>query len=166
MTIVFLDIDGTINAFSGRPPKKNTYWSGEWHKERIDGEWVLWSHELVEALIQLSLRDDVKIVWLTDWRNKALEFGAAVGLPEFEYTPATEDEIQPDANNWWKLAHVQAAWRSDPDGRVVWLDDGIQYDPKSHSWELGRDRLLTISPYQNHGLTRKHLKMINEFLDS
>lgn len=166
MTILFLDIDGTINALSGRPPKKNTHWAGEWRWDQVDGMWVLCSRELVEELTQLSLRDDVKIVWLTDWRHKALEFGAAVGLPEFEYTPATEDEIQPDANNWWKLAHVQEAWRSDPDGKIIWLDDGIQYDPKSHWWEMGRDRLLTISPYQSHGLTRKHLKMINEFLDS
>lgn len=164
MNTLLLDIDGTINAFSGRPPKRNTHWTGDWSREKVAGEWVLWSHELVEALTQLSSRDNLRIVWLTDWRRMALEFGAAVGLPEFDYIDATEDEVKPDAADWWKLPHAKKSWLDS--SKVVWLDDGIQYHPKSHWWELGRDRLLTISPNQYHGLTRKHMEKVNEFLDS
>lgn len=47
---VYLDIDGVINAMSGRPPRHDTGWTGEWSTERIDEIAVTWSHELVDAL--------------------------------------------------------------------------------------------------------------------
>lgn len=165
MHTLFLDIDGVINSISSRPPKTNTGWTGEWTEKRIEGFRILWSNELIDALNNLAARDDLQIIWHTDWRKQALVLAHEVGLPEFPYLDAPDDELA-TVSPWWKLSRVQDHWDTTTSEKTVWIDDSIAYDPASSSWCRTLDRALVIVPNSYHGLTKKHIQQINEFLDS
>ena len=157
-TKIFLDIDGTINAHSDKPPRINTQWRGDWGRVKQGKYWILWSQELVAALTDLSELEDVEVIWLTDWSHKAPAAGEMFGLPEFDYIPEFESE-----DGWWKLRYVQETWET-RDSRIVWLDDLIGGSSETSNWSMGRKDLLTISPNQYHGLSRKHIESVRDFL--
>lgn len=170
MKYLYLDVDGCVNAFSDRPPRKNTGWRGVWGSERITDQPVLWSHELVERLNKLSDRDDIEIVWLTDWRSEATEFLAPVlGLNGQNWTvlSASDDEIDVP-HPWWKLAKLMDHYRAVQPEKAVWVDDNIKYISRDDLVDIKwyHRNLVLINPNSHHGITQRDMTMIeNIFTD-
>ncbi len=166
---IYLDVDGVINAISSGAPRPTTHWMGQWRKETIAHFPIHWSQELIEELNAIAALPDVSVKWLTSWEGAAHELAASVGLVgghEWEVIPGVEDD-NPATWDWWKLAKIRediAATRPD---KVVWIDDDISSDPKTVTWLMspGVD-ILPICPQTLHGLTRKHIRQIHEFLDT
>lgn len=162
MNFVFLDVDGTIVAVADDIPGRVTGWD-EW--QEIPMKFLIWSKELVQELKELSERPDVTVIWHTDRRVEVLEFAKIVGLPEFDFITASDDDIR-TVVPWWKLPHVKEAWESNPDAKIIWLDDNIPFDDESRIWCEGRERLLTVSPHFHFALSRNDMQSVRDFIDS
>lgn len=165
MTTIYLDVDGVLNAFSGRPPKNNTQWHGEWSKATVEGFPILWSHELVEAFNSLAERDDVEIKWLTTWQESAAtELAPVLGLNGGDWFYFTTEDLD-DMVNWWKLVEIQKDIEETAPDKVVWIDDDINYDSATKVWlSTTRVPVLAICPNSNHGVSKKHMDAIIDFI--
>ena len=167
MNTIYLDLDGVINALSRKPPRQNTQWLGEWKQETIEGYPILWSVELVENLNTLAEREDVQFVFLTTWRELAsTSFGPQVGLKcgDWEFIDESDDKLM-DTQRWWKLDRIAEHIEKTKPEKVVWIDDDLAWDAKAHLWLSKQSNVIGISPMRVHGLAKKHLWMITNFLD-
>lgn len=167
MINVYMDIDGVLSPFSSGAPRKNTLWTGEWRTERISGYSMLWSVELIEALKEIDSREDVHFCWLTSWEDDAVEFFAPVVGIGADWPVLRSNGWDDDLTKWWKLRELKDHSLITEPSKMIWLDDDINYDVggADHVRTMG-DMMLAINPNKNHGLTKKHIRMINEFIDS
>lgn len=164
MNYLILDCDGVVSSTFSRPPREYTGWNGAWTAYRIDGQSVLWSHELVAALRRLNERDDLTILWNTDWQAGINEFARVARLPVFDYLPATIEDIE-TVSPWWKVPLVQSIYSYNPNSKIVWADDGIPFNAEARAFVNGKENLLAVAPDTNFGLTKAHIKIIEDFLN-
>lgn len=167
MKHIYIDVDGVINAASGKAPKQNTGWSGEWKQERIAGYPILWSTELVDRLNVLAARDDIKFVWLTTWRSEAPQrLAPAIGLngEDWDYVDAPDEQLE-NFKHWWKLAAIRRKRKMQHPEKTVWIDDDIPFESNARKYlEDEGPSILAIAPNTNHGITKKHMEQIESFL--
>lgn len=169
MKTIYIDVDGVINAVSGKAPKQNTGWLGEWKQESIAGYPILWSTELIDRLNALDAREDVEFIWLTTWRSLAPQvLSEAIGLngQDWDYVDAPDEDLE-NLNHWWKLAAIRRKrkLRHVDVSKSVWIDDDIYYESAASAWVRDEwPNLLAISPNSYHGITRKQMESIEEFL--
>lgn len=167
-TIVYLDVDGVINAISDKPPRANTQWSGEWSREDCMGFPILWSHELVERLNELALREDVTVKWLTTWQEHAPKDLCPVTGIQGQSWDVLYGDISDHwftTGRWWKLDSIKEDIDKEQPDKVVWIDDDIGYDRGANEW-LRSHPILAVCPNTNHGLSKKQFDGIMEFIDS
>lgn len=167
MKNIFLDVDGVLNAVSKNAPKRNTGWEGEWRTEKVDGYNILFSVELVGRLNALAARDDVQIIWLTTWCERAASnISPALGLngQDWPVIGAERDEMSYTAG-WWKLSKLRQYRKLHGlYGPSYWVDDDLQfYQPAVDFVREEREYLRAISPVMHHGLTKKHIEEIEDF---
>lgn len=167
MKTIYLDIDGVINSLSKNPPRQNTGWEGEWKKEKIMGYTILWSVELVDCLNALAEREDVQIKWLTTWQDQAGEFfspGTGINGADWDFFSTSENALFA-YDYWWKLnAIVQDVEETKPE-KVVWIDDELPHRMQAQAWLFeNNSTVLGIGPESTHGLTKKHIWQIEQFL--
>lgn len=167
MNILFLDVDGVINSFSDRPPKKNTNWLGEWRTEKVDGVRVMWSVELIERLNTLGHHPDVQIVWATDWRSTASEILSGVIGADSAHWGLLDpsDALLEDTQRWWKHDFIRGCIDEYNPTRSLWVDDNIFNAKNARYWleERGKNFLaLPTNPY--HGITHRQMIIIEGYL--
>lgn len=167
MNILFLDVDGVINSFSDRPPKKNSGWFGEWRTEKVDGIRVMWSVELIERLNTLGHHPDVQIVWATDWRLSASETLAGVIGADSAHWGLLDpsDALLEDTRRWWKHDFIREYIEKHEPTRSVWVDDNIHNAKNARYWlqERGQN-FLAIPTNGYHGLTQRQMALIEAYL--
>jgi len=163
MINVYMDFDGCINVSSDGPPKRNTQWFGDWGTAKLEGQPIFWSHDLVEALNDLGMRADVRLVWLTDWQELARDVVAPeIGL-HGPWDVLTGDVEQPYP--WWKLTALEDDLIQHPADGIVWVDDNLLYDKAASDYVRHKTHILPIHPNSYHGVTKKHFSGIIEFID-
>ncbi len=161
MVNIYWDVDGTINPFSGGPPKQNTQWFGEWSTKRIEDQPILWSHELIERINELGTMPDVRQVWLTDWMTLARdELAPQIGL-HGPWEVLTGDL---HAYPWWKLCALIEDLEKNPADKSVWLDDNLIYSKEVVAWLKEHPEVHWVKPVSNHGMTKKQIDGIIEFI--
>ena len=163
--LIFLDIDGVVNAF---PTVKL--------KERHDYQFVEvfspskqlvfpihYRPEVVDRLNALSRIGDLR--WLTTWvQEAATEFAPAVGLVNFPalWHSDARERLNKDCYSldWWKLKLVEQYAGGRP---FVWIDDDISKPIRTHIKSRFSDALM-ITPYPNSGLMDEDLDRIDQWL--
>lgn len=186
MTInVYLDVDGVFNAlpFSSTDLNK-TGWSEEsWNREKINGYWITWSSELVDAINKLSRHENVEVKWLTTWCHDApaliapglnLETGAdwpVVGERSnvYDRPPAGFRRGADSYGYWWKATQIAKDVELTQPDKIVWVDDDlpIYFEDNVRSWaETMGDRLLTVASKSEYGIRTAEMDRIFEFIDA
>lgn len=164
MINIYWDVDGCINAFSGKPPRQNTFWKGEWDSAKIEGLPILWSKELVDEINNLDGREDVHSIWLTDWMSMAPELLVPeTGIKGTDWTVLTGDV---HTYPWWKLAAIQTSIEVTQPDKVVWIDDNLKLSKEVRAWLEENPQIHTVIPQSNHGVTKKQINGIIEFINA
>lgn len=168
MINIYMDFDGVINALSGRGPKPNTGWSN-WDLAKVAGFPILWSPTLIHFLLEIEARPGVTIKWLTTWCEDAPKelsphIGIGANWPVLGTLYDTEHRGGLETH-WWKLEYLLRDVEETKPDKIVWLDDDIVYDRWADVYTKETANLLAISPNSSHGLTVKHIKDINTFIN-
>lgn len=159
--VLFLDIDGVLNAGGWLPSKPDTDWPDlELHRVECSGhKYPLYlSKEMGSMLAAL----DVEIRWLTTWADEGYKVGDIIGLPEnlevaafptFRYSP-------------WKWHAVRDFVQIEPGRPFVWIDDEAIYEaPPGWLKDCGSLNLaITTNPIK--GIPREAFAMIDQFIES
>jgi hypothetical protein len=169
MINIYLDVDGVLNAVSRRPPRTNTGWEGEWSDVNVLGFPILYSHEVVNHFNEFAQMDGVVVKWLTTWQEKAAqELSPLIGIngQEWEVLYGDINDHWFTTGRWWKLEAIQNdIVKSKPD-KVVWVDDDLGYDRSAQGWLADKDFIHVVSPNTNHGVTKKQISGIIEFINT
>lgn len=168
-TIVYLDVDGVINAVSGKPPRQNTGWEGEWSREEVMRFFILWSHELVDGLNELALRDDVTVKWLTTWQELAPKELCPVTGIQGQSWEVLYGDLESHGymdHRWWKLDAIQEDFDKEQPDKAVWIDDDIFMYRDAMDWTENHPEIHVVCPTMAHGVTKKQFNGIIEFIDA
>ncbi len=180
--LVLLDVDGVLNAVPVRarqhawPDYRTGSATAEGRSFRIT-----WSPTVVAAV--RSWQELADVLWLTTWGHDAnaslrhlLDLpelpvagtydtvaGApdAVGEAHAALAPAAPDPL---TGRWWKFDVVRTLLRSEPDRRVVWLDDDLAGQTAVRDWMHAHARCLLVAPHPASGLIAEQLRTVEEFL--
>jgi len=156
--ILLLDIDGVLNPVPF--DRADVDWAFE--PSFMAGPYQMnFSKEMLDAVQRLP----VQIQWLTTWcmvphRNELKDqLEPVLGLPPYPYHHAVSPTKMSD-RTWWKLRVVRRLLVDHPwNQRFVWIDDDIEGEVA----DLFDDRVLTIQPRSNIGITRRHIELIEDF---
>ena len=180
-TIVFVDIDGVINAIPNSGDDLTRIWPKEtWRREgvymREFGVPVMinWSTEVVDRLRALEQRDDTEMWWCTTWRENASDLlSPLIGGLGYRWPYVDRQPGKPAGqHNWWKADHVFDTIQSGRYDKVLWIDDDIAahaniltMQGRGEDWRtMIKDGVLALSPSTTTGLTPKDFGLIEDFL--
>jgi len=157
---VFPEVDGVLNAL--RAP-------GDPHDHRMlhvaGGEYPIHIRHSVSAWLRtLGERADVR--WATTWEDHANEvLAVAFDLPTFPVGCRDAERARIDRRpSPWKLTGVLALLEADP-RPFVWIDDdAIPHSVDEHFSHLGVEHLC-VRPHPHHGLSDRHMRDIDAFLE-
>jgi len=166
-TRLYLDVDGVINYFGGRMNYDKDDFENPW-PTRAEAEVrrfrVVWAPEMLAALDAL----DLDIVWLTTWRNSAVnDLAPALGGWGANFRvmhPLEEDEwmFQRVASIEWKLPALLADQKADP-SPFIWLDDEIGMKEAVEARQVGG---LAMPPNPDVGITSKEIAAMVDYIAS
>ncbi len=184
--IIALDVDGVINCFDEDPeiqgfddyrdikasPGPNE-WGGYERKYTIT-----YSPSIIKRLLSWHESDKAEIRWLTTWgRGANLELSRKLGLPgnflvvgekpdDAGFTPLDTQNVKTvGADHWWKFTCVKRLADENPDARIVWIDDDLQFDRDAVEWVAAQsDRVLGVCPDTTYALTAQQLDLIEHFI--
>ena len=169
MATILLDIDGVSNPVRFLP-QDSSDWQFEpsFKSTKASGGFTLnLSREMAAAILGLGC--DIR--WLTTWGHHA-HFNIGMHFDWINYPvlaePPESSGMYGGGSDWlWKPRAVMD-FLKDPGDKVVWIDDDAD-DYVDHWQKHGlvldpHNRLLVICPETNIGLTRDHIKRIDEFL--
>lgn len=156
MAMIFIDVDGVLNAAQGYDGYFKTSAMGfPLRLNKIHAQWLM------------KLADDTgaKLAWGTTWQDLANDhIGPAIGLPRLPVAIL-------DPPNSPNPVHGFAKWKSDG---VITLADGEPFvwfdDEPSIGWHLNTYHsdlnfcFIEVSPML--GLRQKHIDSANEWLSS
>lgn len=160
---VFVDVDGVINAYSGKPHVPDWGWpreNGEYVK--VLGLGIVYSPDMIQRLGDVTARDDVEALWLTTWVDTARDdLAPVIGLGStWHVVPRTYDE-----KIWWKLDAIQSL-NTGFTGKVVWVDDDIKFFPEAKEWLESCDLdILAVSPRTETGITLSQMQRIERYVN-
>lgn len=155
-----LDVDGVLNFVHKDPASQ---WPDVEQFMSSNGYRISWSPTMLKRIRAVHDRGLAEVRWLTTWEDLANVYLAdTFGLPAL--TVAGCRPFPDSPRDWWKLPHAQTAYATG--ARIVWTDDDIAYDQPAKDWlsEIGRDRMMAISP--RGGLLPEHLDLIEQWLAS
>jgi len=179
-TRIYLDVDGVLNAFPAANDKVMvTEWplfESTYVEVGFNSYKITIARGLIEALGNLSARDDVEIVWLTTWREAAVNaLCPAFDIPGTNWTVVTDGEPVEgyqrrfsDYSWWWKAQAMATHLDANPVDQVVWLDDDQPVFTDAVNFIVNRygdTDFLLIAPITEYGLTKQDIKKITAFTD-
>lgn len=159
--IIYLDVDGVLNACSLEP----TEWDDYQHVTALaaGNAWsICYSPTVVDFLVGVHDMDRAEIVWLTTWAEEANhDLFEKLGFWEpFRVAGA------PDRHSWtwWKLGIVKAEWEAQR-RPFIWIDDDLG-DRDARKWldTLPLGVTLAIQPQTAVGITKDDLVLIDYWL--
>lgn len=160
-TIIYLDVDGVLNAVSKKSPSLSSTGWDVWETRPVNGWPILWAPELIDALNELAARDDVTFKWLTTWTHDAAKvLSPAIGINGQEWEVLDGEQHGWRGPDWWKLQAIQKDVLESMPDQFIWIDDDISAEHSAIEWVAGRDNGYAISPFTIHGLTREHVDEI------
>jgi len=155
--LLLLDVDGVLNGLVMKLP-------AGWETGMFNGYRICWDPSVVSRLRALHDEGRVEIQWLTTWCEDADRLLAEpMGLPRGLVTHSEHrTERLP---GWWKLHHAREIAESDPDRRIVWIDDDHgPYDREAHGWVQAHPNVLAVRPDFRTGLTHAELDAMEAWL--
>jgi hypothetical protein len=164
--ILLLDVDGVLNASLLDLPEG-------WRRGTFNGFLLSWDPTVTDRLRGLHESGRVEIQWLTTWVEKADQLLAEpMGLPRGLRVHAREGVASTGfagqlrgASGWWKLAAARELALSEPDRRIVWIDDDLALQADDVVEWLGmHPHVLVVAPDLYTGLTHQHLDEIEAWL--
>ena len=95
-----------------------------------------------------------------------------MGLPRGLTTHARDDAaptgflgVFRGVSGWWKLAVAREVAESEPDRRIVWIDDDLAEQAEdTGEWLAANPHVLVIAPDLFVGLTHEQLDQVEEWL--
>lgn len=178
--VLLLDIDGVVNAISRDFPRYawgTLLWQTAEYPSNGELFPLMWSRPVIEYLGSLYVQDRVEIRWHTTWQEEAHEFASIVGLPEGFASIAKAPERMSSPGIFARqqfLAGKPAWWKYPAAERVlveekrplIWIDDEIhsKINERYRANMLGLGDVCLVCPNQQTGITRKHMRIIEEFL--
>lgn len=169
-TVLYLDVDGVINALGAPVVRARAGWRNEWVTQMVRGGGSSWqithSVELIERINALVESGSVEPRWLTTWTmDAALNLGPAVGLNGSRaWRVVGRDHYEQDRPlraTWWKF---DALLDDHQDERIIWVDDDLVSSHHAQEWaKAHEDTVLAISPNFRCGVTRAQMEAIEEF---
>ena len=164
--ILLLDVDGVLNAARRDLPDG-------WERGTFRGFVLSWDPTVTARLRELHESGRVEIQWLTTWTTNADELLAEpMGLPRGLKVHDREDAAPtgycgPAAglSGWWKLAAAQAVAETEPDRRIIWIDDDLAEQAEdTGEWLAANPHVLVVAPDLYEGLTHDQLDAIEAWL--
>lgn len=168
--IFLLDVDGVINCFPARIPRRDRPAPDALHTFEADGFPINVRLTVVSWLQELAQSGRVDIRWLTTWGHNANHsLVPHLGLPELQVQAEERDWPNLHKSRWWKLEAVKQLAAEQPDRPVIWVDDEISHwrtaiEFIGHRHEKDISLLLGLSPDEDRGLSDLHMELIDRFL--
>ncbi|SFP89302.1 hypothetical protein SAMN05660464_0020 [Geodermatophilus dictyosporus] len=164
--ILLLDVDGVLNAPRRELPEG-------WRRATFNGFLLSWDPTITARLRELHESGRVEIQWLTTWTTDADRLLAEpMGLPRGLTTHARADSaptgflgVFGGASGWWKLDAAREVAESEPDRRIVWVDDDLaEQAADTGDWLAANPHVLVVAPDLYVGLTHEQLDRVEEWL--
>lgn len=183
--VVLLDVDGVLNAMLRKP--NNVTWpydSWKFGTATTGGrEWpIAWATDVVDWLNALDDSGRAEIRWHTTWLADAQRIADLVGLNRFDVADSTPEvadgdvyglasqelavaRIREGLPQWWKYGAARRVLEAGHP--LIWMDDDItEHLPRVRRENLAANgSVLFLCPDQYTGLTPKHLRLAEKFLD-
>jgi hypothetical protein len=165
--VLLLDVDGVLNALSPQLPEG-------WQRGHFRGYVLSWDPTVTARLRAWHEAGRVELQWLTTWTADADALLAQpMGLPrglrvhEREDGPTGFSGRFGGLPGWWKLAAAQAVAGTEPDRRIVWIDDDLADQAEDASaWLVANPQVLVVAPALATGLTHAQLDEVEAWLDA
>jgi len=160
MNVMLVDIDGVFNNFVR--PKIDLFLGGEFSVGKAHtGHEIAWQPEILDRLLSFHDRGLAEWRWLTTWEDEAdILLQGLFNRPERSFEVAGRQDDHSAYHWWWKELVVKDNY-ADYDGKVVWIDDELNYSNRD---DYSSDTFLQVKPYPC--LTSDDLDNIERFLTS
>lgn len=165
--IILLDVDGVINAVVGQRGKGDPSVWQDWQYASVLATGHAWpicySPTVIDYLNQINRSGRAEIRWLTTWGAWAQgDLADQLHIDHFEVAGERDDFVS-TSDGWWKRTVVEAVSLT-TDASLLWIDDDLKFYTSAHNWARDSD-IAMISPSTGTGLTPKHLRAIDLFLE-
>lgn len=166
-TIIYLDVDGVINAIrNGTPSQKRTGFK-DFRRVIVRGFQIQYAQELIDQLNALADHEDVTICWLTTWEEQApKELAPALGINGQNWEVLTGDVHAWQGRNWWKLNAIRDHVGEHQPDLAIWIDDDIKLEREALYWVAETEGVMAISPDALDGLLQSDLDHIHENIEA
>jgi len=169
--VLFLDVDGVLNAISSKPDRQ--VWP-DWQQadvtNRIGTFPIAWSPSVTRRIASWIERRLVTVVWLTTWLDDASgALRETIGLPACAVLGShlADDPGLPSGSvglGWWKADLVEEYLAANPGAPFVWLEDDLQVMRPLQARLNAEHDCLLIAPPSHIGLTPKHLQRVEDWM--
>lgn len=177
-----LDFDGVINAISKKGC--NAFWD-DWNQVRIqnpsnpdnpkDTLPLLWSSTVARTVADAHAAG-VRVIWLTTWREHTKVLPDIIPELPRDLPWWDEDVLLGSGGRLDPMNQLGQRWKFDvahqlvPDGvPLLWTDDTLNFGILrlgNRRWTETREGGTTlINPVEAHGLYRKHIVAIREWIE-
>lgn len=165
-TIIYLDVDGVINAIrNGTPSQKRTGFK-DFRRVVVNGYQIQYAQELIDWLNKLAERDDLEIKWLTTWQDNAPHgLCPAIGLNGQNWEVLGGDLTDWGGVHWWKYKAIREDREKHQPRLAIWIDDDLKLETRAHSWAIETANFLAYSPDPLDGLTLENLSHITKEIE-
>lgn len=164
MNVMLVDVDGVFNEFTGfsNDERINKLVSGDIHVGMAHlGYQIAWYPAVLDRILSFHDRGLAEFRWLTTWEDEANTLLQGLFEKSDRFFEVAGYEKDHRSYNWWWKELIVKDNYLDYDGKVVWIDDELNY---SNREDYSSDTFLQVRPYP--ALTHKDLDNIERFLTS
>lgn len=161
--LLFLDVDGVINADRPKPRLAASYKYAE--VEAAGAFYPIWYRPtVVDFLNELHRDGAAQVLWLTTWREDApRNLAPALGLDKFDAAAEVAGADHPFSPDWWKRNTVRSYLSESKSRPFVWLDDDLDKSLRRAFADIYPNSLL-VRPSPYIGLSDDDLTRVSDFL--
>lgn len=163
--VLYLDVDGVLNALGGQKHWRHGWKPGwdDFKRHKIDGYELYLSQKMGAAILQLVLEGNIEVKWCTTWAENAPRLIAPkLGFPT-DWPVITPNKLVMSALSGykWEAVRRDVIKHRRP---TIWIDDeAIPMD--AHQWfERQGVRCLLMEPSVIDGLGQEHIRAMKDWL--